>query len=57
MLEAKSDRLTEQEAPELPTWRKPEVQRLIVNLDTANPKGGSAADGGSFDGFVGAPSD
>lgn len=43
---------------ELLLWHKPEIQHLVIGFDTAAvAKLGSAADGGTFDGFVGAPPD
>ncbi len=45
---------SEQKPPERNAWHKPELQQLTVSLDTNVPqKGGSAADGATFDGFSG----
>ncbi len=53
--------LTDQNAIELSKrlpWHRPDVQLLVVALDTASEtKGGSAADAGTMDRIVGGPSD
>lgn len=39
-------------------WHKPQLERLVVSLNTkAEPKGGSASDGGTFDRLIGPPVD
>ncbi len=52
------DSISNTNSEALLVWQKPEMQRLVIGFDTAaTAKNGSAADGGTFDGFVGAPPD